>query len=150
MSYIVYEYQNELCICVPTSNVPISNVIENDIPKNDANQRVPYQILNQLPSNYLESYDFVPDANPSDCLVQNKTKLHNIKKNEWRRLRIKMFEKYDILFIKALELNDIVEQQRITSIKQQLRDITSIDISSLSNTELENFVPPILNSEILN
>ena len=46
--------------------------------------------------------------------------------------------------MRALENGDTAEIDRIKSIKQQLRDVTTADVSSLTNQELEDFTPDIL------
>jgi hypothetical protein len=109
-----------------------------DLPKVDG-QPVPFKIVDQLPQKYFESYDLTDNE-----IVQNRSKLHNLKKSDWRRLRTPLLEKYDVLFMRALENGNTSEIERIRNIKQQLRDVTSYNVSNLSNIELEDLTPTIL------
>lgn len=49
----------------------------------------------------------------------------NIWKNKLRQLRSPILNSLDILFLKSLETGDVEEQQRISNLKQLLRDITT-------------------------
>lgn len=48
----------------------------------------------------------------------------NIWRDKLRQLRLPILNSLDILFLKSLESGDIEEQQRISNLKQLLRDIT--------------------------
>lgn len=149
MVFIVYQNPNtnSMEICVPAISgageqaTDIQEVIKKDIPKDNNGNTLPYNVFETLPLKYLDSYDFNNDYNN---IIQNRTKLHNLKKQEWRNKRFPLLQKLDVDFLKALETNDIVKVEEIKIKKQQLRDITDIDVSYLTNQQLEEFTPDIL------
>lgn len=51
--------------------------------------------------------------------------------NRWRKARAREFQKLDIDFFKALETNDQVKIQEIGMLKNQLRNVTTYDFSSV-------------------
>jgi hypothetical protein len=71
--------------------------------------------------------------------------IKNNIKNEWRTKRISILEKLDVQYIIALENNNEELKNEIVKKKNQLRDITNIDLPN--NIELlKNFpLPEILN-----
>ena len=143
--YYVYQnpYTNNMEALIPCVNNEAE--ILKDLPKVDG-QPVPYKIVDQLPQKYFESYDLCCTAACPDILevIQSRAKLHSLKKSEWRQSRTIQFSKYDVSFMRALEDGNSIEIDRIKSIKQQLRDVTAADVSSLTNQELEDFTPDIL------
>jgi len=141
--YIVYQNPetNNMEILIPCVSV-LDEVIK-DIPKKDGNtadlgRPVEYKFIDTVPK-YTETYDFI-----NNNVTRNRTKLHNLKKNEWRNLRKNKLEKLDIEFMKSIETNDLVKQEEIKLKKQALRDVTDIDVSNLSDDDLENYTPEIL------
>ena len=75
----------------------------------------------------------------------NLDKAKEIQKNRWRTARIPILEKLDTQFMRAVETGDTVKQQQIATQKQSLRDVTTTDLSSVTNTEeLKNVWPDIL------
>jgi len=136
--YYVYQnpWTNNMEALIPCSNN--EDEIIKDIPKVEG-QTVDYKVVYQLPARYFESYDLI-----NDQVIQSRAKLHELKKKEWRQLRTNQFLKYDVLFMKALEDGNAAELDRIKLIKQQLRDVTAVDVSSLTNQELEDYTPDIL------
>lgn len=140
MVYIVYQNPNTDSIefCFPVID-NIQHIIDKSIPKDADGNTVPHKVYDSISLKYFESYDFADND-----MQQNRGKLHEIKKAEWRRLRTPLLQKYDVLFMKALEQSDSDEIARIKDIKQQLRDVTAIDVSELTNAELETFKPSIL------
>ena len=76
----------------------------------------------------------------------NLDKAKEIQKNRWRTARIPILEKLDTQFMRAVETGDTAKQQQIATQKQSLRDVTTTDLSSVTNTEeLKNVWPDILN-----
>ncbi len=74
-------------------------------------------------------------------------KAKEIQKNRWRTARKPILEKLDTQFMRAVETGDTAKQQQIATQKQALRDVTTTDLSSVTNTEeLKNVWPDILNS----
>ena len=75
----------------------------------------------------------------------NLDKAKEIQKNRWRTARIPILEKLDTQFMRAVETGDTSKQQQIATQKQSLRDVTTTDLSSVTNTEeLKNVWPDIL------
>ena len=75
----------------------------------------------------------------------NLDKAKEIQKNRWRTARIPILEKLDTQFMRAVETGDTTKQQQIATQKQSLRDVTTTDLSSVTNTEeLKNVWPDIL------
>ena len=75
----------------------------------------------------------------------NLDKAKEIQKNRWRTARKPILEKLDTQFMRAVETGDTSKQQQIVTQKQSLRDVTTTDLSSVTNTEeLKNVWPDIL------
>jgi len=75
----------------------------------------------------------------------NLDKAKEIQKNRWRTARKPILEKLDTQFMRAVETGDTSKQQQIATQKQSLRDVTTTDLSSVTNTEeLKNVWPDIL------
>ena len=76
----------------------------------------------------------------------NLDKAKEIQKNRWRTARKPILQKLDTQFMRAVETGDTAKQQQIATQKQSLRDVTTTDLSSVTNTEeLKNVWPDILN-----
>ncbi len=137
--YIVYQnpYSDNIEVLIPC--VDDLNEVLKDIPRKPDGSVSEFKFIDKVPK-IIETYDFV-----NNTLTRNRSKLHNFKKNEWRHLRKNKLEKLDIEFMKAIETNDMVKQEEIKLKKQALRDVTDIDVSNLTDDELENFTPDILN-----
>ena len=73
----------------------------------------------------------------------NLDKAKEIQKNRWRTARIPILEKLDTQFMRAVETGDTAKQQQIATQKQSLRDVTTTDLSSVTNTEELKNVSPI-------
>lgn len=76
-------------------------------------------------------------------IVINLQKAKEIIKQNIRVERIPLLEQLDIMYIRALENNNINEQQRIIQKKQYLRDLPNSPIlaGASSIEELQNFNP---------
>ena len=75
----------------------------------------------------------------------NLDKAKEIQKNRWRTARKPILEKLDTEFMRAVETGDTTKQQQIVTQKQTLRDVTTTDLSTITNTqELKNVWPDIL------
>ena len=136
--FIVYQNpnSNNMEILIPCVN-DLNEVLK-DLPKNQDGNNVEFKFIDNVPK-YTENFDFI-DNN----VTRNRTKLHEFKKSEWRRLRKGKLEKLDFEFMKSIETNDLVKQEEIKLKKQQLRDVTDIDVSNLTDDDLENYIPEIL------
>ena len=75
----------------------------------------------------------------------NLDKAKEIQKNRWRNAGKSILEKLDTEFMRAVETGDTTKQQQIVTQKQTLRDVTTTDLSTITNTqELKNVWPDIL------
>jgi hypothetical protein len=74
--------------------------------------------------------------------ILNINKAKEIKKKQFRQIRQVLFQKLDIAFIKAIELNDDNKKQYIISLKDQLRNITDISLPDSEN-DLIDFIPEV-------
>ena len=135
---IVYQNpnSNNMEILIPCVN-DLNEVLK-DLPKNQDGLPVEFKFIDNVPK-YTETFDFI-DNN----VVRNRTKLHEFKKSEWRRVRKGKLEKLDIELMKSIETGDAVKQEEIKLKKQQLRDVTATDVSNLTDDDLENYIPEIL------
>ena len=136
--YVVYQNpnNNNMEILIPCVND--MNLVLKDIPKNQDGNTVEYKFIDNVPK-YTETFDFI-----NNNVTRNRTKLQELKKSEWRRLRKDKLEKLDIEFIKSIESGNNIKQDEIKLKKQALRDVTDIDVSNLTDDDLENFIPEIL------
>lgn len=140
--YIIYNdsVAQTIEICAPVAGID-EVLIERVVPKNESGQLVPYIITDSFPVKYTDSYSL---DSISLELTQVRDKLHDLKKQEWRQKRAPLLTKYDVAFMRALEVGDQAEINRIKDIKQQLRDVTAENIDQLTNAELEDYTPAIL------
>ena len=75
----------------------------------------------------------------------NIKKAKEIQKDRWRETRKPLLENLDIEFMKAVEAGDTDEQQLIAAKKQELRDITEVDLSEINDVnELKDIWPECL------
>ncbi len=65
------------------------------------------------------------------------------QKNRWREKRSFLFSKLDVEFLITLETNDESKKNEIISKKQQLRDVTEIEMPNTVE-EIMEFWPDIL------
>lgn len=79
-------------------------------------------------------------------LIFDADKAKNIWKDKWRDARAPLLAKLDVDYIQALEKMDTVRMGQIASKKQALRDVTKIDISGSTPTDIMCVWPSILNS----
>lgn len=70
----------------------------------------------------------------------NIEKLKEIKRSQYRELRIELFDKLDVKYIRAIEENNQTKIQKIVELKNLLRDVTEIDLPNTS-VELFNYIP---------
>jgi len=70
-------------------------------------------------------------------------KAQEIHKNTLRELRKPKLELLDVTYLRALETGNVAEQEKIKKQKQELRDVTALDMPS-DPKALKNFIPDIL------
>jgi fructosamine-3-kinase len=66
-----------------------------------------------------------------------------VQKNKWREKRAILFSKLDVEFLISLETNDESKKSEIISKKQQLRDVTKLEMPNTVE-EINLFWPDIL------
>lgn len=138
MKTIIYpQNTGSLGIVYPAPNTNIDQLIETILTPG-----TPYKIVDnlhdQIDFTFFEAYEFTLDGP-----YFNVNKAHNIWKNKWRQKRQEKLQKLDIEYIRAVELNDKLKQQEISSLKQQLRDITNTVLPKTPH-EIRNTWPTIL------
>ena len=76
----------------------------------------------------------------------NMDKAREIHKENLREMRKPILEKLDVEFMKAFEVNNTERIQEITTLKQELRDVTQSPLIVQAETpeELKNAIPEIL------
>lgn len=67
----------------------------------------------------------------------------NIKRNQFRQARKPLLEQLDIEYMKAVETSNTTKKKTIAAKKQELRDVTSIDLPD-DVDELAKFWPDVL------
>lgn len=130
MPFIIYpQADNKLAIIIPTGDV---NDAIKDVPAN-----TPYKIVNNLNIDdyFFDAYFFSETAPASNYIEHSLPIAHSIQMNHWRAARKAIFDELDVMYMKALELNDIDMQTFIASKKKELRDVT--------NTPLPDDLPGI-------
>jgi hypothetical protein len=86
-----------------------------------------YRLLNgteQIDSEFFDAHEITDNKE----IVVNISKAKEIKKNKWRAMRIPILKQLDVDYMRAVERGDTAAQQKIASKKQQLRDITLIEL----------------------
>ena len=139
--YILYNNPDTQYITVCSFIIDINEVVKKIIPDNENGDKVPHIVTDTFPLKYTHTYRLNEITLE---LEQVRDKLHELKKEEWRQKRTPLLTKYDVAFIRALEVDDQEKINEIKNIKQQLRDITATDITHLSNAELEDYTPELL------
>jgi len=74
----------------------------------------------------------------------NFDKIVSVQLQRWRSIRHEKMKKLDIEFMKALENDNYELKNKITDLKNELRDVTRFDFSKLEITEIENYYPDCL------
>ena len=131
---ILYPQQdNKLAVVVPCTSLEqaISTLPDG----------VPYKIVDLLDiiNEFFDAYEF--DQNKGAILNIKKAK--EIKLNQFRCARKCLLEKLDVDYIRAVEDSNAHKKKSITAKKQQLRDVTNIELPD-DATELIKFWPDVL------
>ena len=77
-------------------------------------------------------------------IIINPDKAKAIWKDKWRQARKPLLASLDIEFMKAVESNDSEKQAEVAAKKQELRDVTSVEISGKSPEEIKAVWPEVL------
>lgn len=134
--YIIYPQQNnQLAIIFPCGDIESSI---KDVPEG-----VDYKIINYLnvDDDFYEAYEF-------DNAIGIKTNIEKAKKihlERFRYYRKPILEKLDVEFMRAVETADTEMQKQISIKKQQLRDITTMELPNTLET-IKATWPEILGS----
>jgi hypothetical protein len=86
-----------------------------------------YKILDgteQIDHEFFDAHEMTDAAE----ITVNILKAKEIQKNKWRARRILILKQLDVDYMRAVERGDTAAQQKIASKKQQLRDITLIEL----------------------
>ncbi len=139
---IVYTNNEGMC-CIVIPAVDCGWTIE-QIAAKDVPAGIPYRIIDvsQLPEDRVFR-DAWTDANDTDTVDIDIDKAKDIKKDMLRAIRKPLLAQLDIDFMKSIELNDDFMKQNIINKKQELRDITAIELPD-NIEELKVFMPDIL------
>jgi hypothetical protein len=125
---IIYTNENgNITVCIPTGEVPIQTVQENDVPKEVASYIVPFEFL---PTEYDCFFDAWEQSN--GVVSVNLTKSREIMKSYLRAQREPLLLRQDIAFQRALETNEdttliLLEKQRLRDITKQVDDCYDLD-----------------------
>ena len=65
----------------------------------------------------------------------NMNKARDIWKDKWRVVREPLLKDLDVEFMRATELADAGKQAEIATKKQELRDVTNVDLTTASTTD---------------
>lgn len=83
------------------------------------------------------------DDFPTESIDVDITKAQEIKKDIMREIRAPLLQALDIDYMKALEANDAESMSSIAAKKQELRDVTKIELPT-NVEELKIFLPNCL------
>ena len=72
----------------------------------------------------------------------NIEKAREIWRNKWRAARKPLLEALDVEFMRAVETGDKAKQDEIAQKKQQLRDVTKVDLESIKESDQLTWVWP--------
>ena len=142
MKFIVYAQENNQ-IAVASVIEEFQEVIEDFVHK-IVPPNAPYKIVESLDvdNTFFNAYEF----DQSTGAIINMEKAKEIWKNKFRETRKPILENLDIEYMKALEDNNVIKQQEIASMKQQLRDVTAVELPD-NLEDLKNTWPSILVTE---
>jgi hypothetical protein len=132
---ILYPQPNgNIAVVIPTSDV---NHAIKDVPKD-----TPYKIVETIDiiNEFFDAYEFDQDKGA----VLNIEKAKDIKRNQFRQARKPLLEQLDLEFMRAVETSNAAKKKTIAAKKQELRDVTAIELPD-NVDELVEFWPDILN-----
>ena len=133
-----------LNILIPCEcGLTIEQIIEKDLPKENGTTIEHVVLENEnfnIDFSFLEAYIFHPvkgyDFNSIIAKDIWRSKLEEAKEETLKNL--------DILFVRALEANDLALQNEIKQRKIALREITGFEINGSTPEEIKSFWPEIL------
>lgn len=137
MSIIVYEFQGKVSVVTLCGKSTPEHYIAAHVPPT-----AKHLILTDTAD--------LPAAGFRNAWVINDNKVEidvnrakNIKRNQFRQARKPLLEQLDIEYMKAVETSNTTKKKTIAAKKQELRDVTSIDLPD-DVDELAKFWPDVL------
>lgn len=102
-----------------------------------------YKVVETLdiPNEFFDAYEFDKDKGA----VLNIEKAKDIKRNQFRQARKPLLEQLDVEYMRAVEASNDDRKKIIVAKKQDLRDVTSIELPD-DVDELAKFWPDVLKS----
>lgn len=107
-----------------------------------------YRLLDgteQIDSEFFDAHEMTDNKE----IVVNISKAKEIKKNKWRAMRIPLLQQLDVDYMRAVERADTAAQQEIAAKKQQLRDVTLIELPE-SLEGIKATIPEVIASYSVN
>jgi hypothetical protein len=142
MKLITYLQNNGIGVIIPSDpSLTIEEIAERDVP-----QGFPFLITEELDvhdiyDGYLSAYDY----NEETGAKVNIEKAKSIHLDKFRAARTPLLAKLDIDYMKAIEVEDSVKASQIAIAKQELRDVTKIELPD-TLPEIKSTWPDILNA----
>jgi hypothetical protein len=115
---------NKMSITIPTGEVPIEHVLQNDIPTGVPT--ITATSLSDYDWYFIDHYEY---DHQEETFTVNLSSAKEYHKNNWRTVRNELFPALDVAYMKALEINDTTTLAQIVSAKQELRDVTHTPLS---------------------
>jgi hypothetical protein len=135
MPFIIYpQADNKLAVIIPTGDY--QDAIK-DVP-----QGVEYAVvddLGDLDNEYFDAFEYADLG-----IACNIDKAKAIHRDKFRAARTPLLAKLDVDYMKAIEVEDSVAASAIAVKKQELRDVTKIELPS-TLPEIKEVWPDILN-----
>lgn len=127
------QQNNKLAVTTPCANL-------DEVLKSFAG--VPHKIVNTLDikNEFFDAYEFDKDIGA----VLNIEKAWEIKRNAFRQKRLKLLERLDVEYMRAVESSNTAKKKAIAAKKQEMRDVTTIDLPA-NVDDLVKFWPDVLN-----
>jgi len=136
MKYILHSQENnKLAITVPCGDIELAL---KTMPSNAF-----YKIVDKVNiiNDFFDAYEFDKDRGA----VVNIKKAKEIKRKLFRQARKPMLEQLDVEYMRAVEASNDDKKKTIAAKKQDLRDVTSIELPD-DVDELDKFWPDVLKS----
>jgi hypothetical protein len=135
MPFIIYPQQNnKLAVIIPTGDV---NDAIKDVPAD-----TPYAIVDSLEgidNDYFNGFVYEEGAAVADIAA-----CKSIHLDKFRAARTPLLAKLDIDYMRAIEVEDSVKASQIAIAKQELRDVTKLELPD-TLPEIKEVWPTILN-----
>jgi hypothetical protein len=135
MPFITYPQPNgQVAVIIPAGDV---NDAIKDVPAN-----TPYKIVDtiDIDNDYFNAYDY-SEGSGAEVNIDKAKALHLDK---FREARKPLLSKLDVDYMKAIEVEDSTKASEIAVAKQELRDVTKIELPDTLE-EIKATWPEILN-----